>query len=118
MIVVEIPKWHPARLNAIVGHWGKRSRLKKADRELVWAYTRNIAPAAGKRRVSLIIVLAGRQKVCDPDAYWKSLLDALVQARMLVDDSPEWVELGPVEFMWARDTTYSQGTIILLDDIT
>jgi hypothetical protein len=43
-------------------------------------------------------LLGPRQRGADPDAYWKSLLDALVHAGLLVDDSPKWCELGPVRF--------------------
>ena len=37
-----------------------------------------IPRATGRRRVSLHIVLAPRQRAGDPDAFWKSTLDALV----------------------------------------
>ena len=33
-----IDGWHPSRLNQLMGcHWGKAARLKKSDREIVWA---------------------------------------------------------------------------------
>ncbi len=100
-----IPDWHPAKLNALyAGHWARRARLKKADRELVGIYARQAAipPATGKRRVQLVLTLAPRQRAGDPDAYWKSMLDALTATGLLVDDNRQHVELAPVEFERGR----------------
>jgi hypothetical protein len=85
-----IDGWHPARLNQLVGcHWGTRSKRKRVDREVIAleALAQKIPKAMGKRRVSLVLTLAPRQRAGDLDAYWKSLLDALVVAGLLVDDS-------------------------------
>lgn len=113
---IPIKRWRPASLNQLMsGHWRAKHRLKLADRELVGMYAvqAGVPKAEGKRRVSLEIVLQGRQQEADPDAYWKSLLDALVYAGLLVDDSREWCELGAV--------TYSRGdegsTTIVLEDV-
>lgn len=109
-----IPDWRPARLNTILGHWAKAGRIKKKDREIVGVYfhLEEIPKATGKRRVSLEIVLKGRQKQTDPDAYWKSLLDSLTACGAIVDDSEAYVELA--------GTTYRNGepcgtTIIMAD---
>lgn len=96
-----IPNWHPARLNQWEGrHWSVKAKLKKGDRELVIFYSRlaGIPQAHGKRRVSLAVVLTKAQRSPDIDAFWKSTLDALVQAKLLKDDSPKWCELGSVEY--------------------
>ena len=60
-------------------------RLKKADREVVGLHARlsGIPPATGRRRVSLVLTLAPRQRGGDPDAYWKSTLDALTACGLL-----------------------------------
>jgi len=111
-----IPDWHPAKLNALyAGHWARRARLKKADRELVGIYARQAAipPATGKRRVQLVLTLAPRQRAGDPDAYWKSMLDALTATGLLVDDNRQHVELAPVEFERGR----AKATTILLADV-
>lgn len=116
MPTITIPNWHPASANRWSGsHWAVRSRVKRADREMVAHYARSSqAPTAtGKRRVRLKIVLGPRQRGCDPDNYWKSLLDALKHAGMIVDDSRNWVETPPVEF--TRGT--QRATIIELTDI-
>lgn len=109
-----IPDWHPSRLNQWDGrHWSKRAKLKRMDRDFIAYYARqqNIPSANGKRRVSLSLTLGKGQRGGDPDSYWKSLLDGLVHAGLLIDDSKEKVELGPV--------AYSRGnraTEITLED--
>jgi hypothetical protein len=100
-----IDNWHPARLNAWDGrHWAVRARLKRADREIIGLYARlaGIPPATGKRRVSLRLTLGPRQREPDPDAFFKSVLDALVHAGLLVDDDRHGVELGDVAFQRDR----------------
>lgn len=109
---IHILDWHPTPLNKLLGHWARSSKLKKLDRGVIAYYFADIPKAAGKRRVSLEIVLGKGQRACDPDAYWKSLLDALVHAGQLVNDSPKWVELAPVKF--SRSIA---GATITLEDI-
>jgi hypothetical protein len=113
--VLDIPGWLPCRLNQLLGHWRNRHRLKKADRETVGLYARmaSIPHAKGKRRVSLVLTLAPRQRAADPDAWWKSVLDALVQADQLVDDNRQWCELGSVTFRRGRE----EATTIILEDV-
>lgn len=98
---ITIPGWHPARLNELLrGRW-HAARLKKRDRKIVrdyagWAV---IPVALGPRRVHLAITLGKGQRAGDPDAYWKSLLDALVYCGLLIDDNRQHVVLDPVEFV-------------------
>ncbi len=99
---VHLPRWHPARLNQWDGrHWAVRAKAKRFDRDLVAACVTGagVPKATGKRRVSLTITLGYRQRGADPDAYWKSTLDALVHCGALVNDSRQWVELGEVEYV-------------------
>ncbi len=105
----------PASLNEIMaGHWSKGAALKKRDRRVIGiaAVMAGVPKATGKRRVSLAIVLPKGQRRWDADGLFKSLLDALTHAEMLVDDNPKWCELGTV--------SYSRGerlsTIIVLED--
>lgn len=114
---VEIPGWHPARLNQLLDRcWQRAYRRKKADLKVVAAYVRvvqRVPKAAGKRRVSLTIRLGPRQRAGDPDAYWKSLLDALVGCGLLVDDSRQWVELAPVSF----ERGERAATVLVIEDL-
>lgn len=111
--MIRIPGWHPAPINKLYsGHWAKRKRLKEQDRNIVEHYAQPWPKATSKRRVRVAIVLGPRQRACDPDAYFKSLLDALTHAGMIVDDGPKWVELAPVEFR--RGT---RATEIWLEDV-
>jgi hypothetical protein len=113
--LITIPGWRPATVNQLLRTVRGRIRYKKLDRALITAYGRLAAvpPATVRRRVSAHITLGPGQKAADPDAYWKSLLDALVQAGMLVDDDAEGVEFGPVTF--GRGPSW--GTAIALEDL-
>src|SRR5262245_29869941 len=93
-----IPRWHPATMNQMLRSVRTRMRLKKRDREMIWAYAmkQHIAKAEGLRRVQLSILLRPGKLPADADAYWKSLLDALVQAGLLLNDTIAAVELAPV----------------------
>jgi Holliday junction resolvase RusA-like endonuclease len=104
----------PTSLNKLVGHWARRARLKRGDRQRVQAAAidQQVPWAAGKRRVSLIVTLGKGQKRMDPDNVFKSILDALTAASLIVDDSGQWVELGPVE--WKRG---ERQTVIVLEDV-
>lgn len=120
LATLTIDNWQPARLNQLLsGHWSKRARLKRQDRDTVFlAASKGILEdglrfALGKRRVSLEITLAPRQRAGDPDAYWKSLLDALVHAGLLLDDNRQGVELGPVTFIRGP----RRATTITLEDL-
>lgn len=112
--VLTIPNWHPARLNELLaGRW-QAAKLKKADRQIVAVYAFDVIPhATGKRRVDVEIVLGPRQRACDPDAYHKSLLDALKHARLLIDDNRQHVELTPVRFSRGKQ----KATVITLTDL-
>lgn len=113
--VISIPQWHPVRLNKLLTHWARAHKHKKADREMVWAYAQKVPKAQCKRRVHLHLILKGRQKPGDPDSRWKSVLDALVHAGALKDDSHQWCELGQVTF--GKPKMEWWGTIIRLEDI-
>ena len=81
---LDIPRWHPAPLNKLMeGHWSNGHRLKKIDKAMIAAYSTNIPKAEGKRRVSLHIILDKGQRAPDPDAFFKSLNDALVAAKLV-----------------------------------
>jgi Holliday junction resolvase RusA-like endonuclease len=105
----------PTSLNKLVGHWARRARLKRGDRErvLAAAIDQQIPWAAGKRRVSLIVTLGKGQKKMDPDNCWKSLLDSLCAASLIVDDSDRWCELGGIE--WKRG---ERQTVVILEEVS
>lgn len=115
--VITISEWNPATINQLLaGHWSKGAKLKKHDKRIVWTASLEckVPKATVKRLVGLTINLGKGQRACDPDAYWKSLLDALVKCGMLVNDSPKWVELLPVKY--TRDGG-KKHTIITLTDM-
>jgi hypothetical protein len=100
MWTLAIPGWMPTPLNQLMGHHGKRHRLKTKDKQVLGVpiLLYGIPPAIGKRRVSVLVVLPKGKRAVDPDALWKSLLDALQEHRVLTTDSRHGVELGPVSF--------------------
>lgn len=112
-----IPGWHPVRLNNLFGkHWAKAARLKAEDRKVIRIYARMnelLNADKVKRRVSFKIVLKPKQRAGDPDAYYKSLLDGLVWAGLLVDDSRTWCEITQPTF----DRGEQWGTEITLEDL-
>jgi hypothetical protein len=111
---LQIDRWHPTRLNELLGHPMRRARQKKADAQLI-AYTcrdAGVTRATVPRAVTLTIVLAPRQRAGDPDAYWKSLLDSLVSAGALVNDNRQWCRPMPVQFARAAQS----ATVVQLDD--
>ena len=115
---IGIPQWRPYTDNELLNcHWRVKHKRKAADKERVgiYAHVQHIPKAVGKRRVSLEIVLTGRQKQVDPWAYNKSLMDALVQNGLLVDDSSEWVEFGGITY--SRGKKGSEMTTIVLEEI-
>lgn len=109
--------WHPTPLNELIGNRFKATRLKRADRETVALMARRdgIPKATGKRRVGITILLGKYQREKDPDAYWKSLLDAMVHAKLLVDDREKWCEQGAVKHERTKGRTW--GTLLTLEDI-
>ena len=98
--VLVIDRWHPYMINQLMQRVKSRIRMKKVDRNMVCGYClKNRIPlATGPRQVNLTIVLGPRQRAGDPQAYEKSLGDALVHARMLIDDNRQYVRWAPTEY--------------------
>ncbi len=122
---IEIPKWRPCPLNKLLyaRNWFTREKLKKDDANTVAMYSlaHGASYSGGKRRVSLEIVLSGRQQEADIDAYQKSTLDALVKCGLLFDDHANYAEWGGVKYQrgpaqWGQ-TTVPWGTVIILEDL-
>lgn len=112
--ILHIPNWHPTPINKLLNnHWAKAAILKREDCKMIGAYAhkRKIPKALGKRSVGLHITLGKGQRACDPDAYWKTTLDALVRLGYLTDDNRQGVELMPVEFKRGK----MASTIVLGD---
>ena len=98
---LQIDDWMPAQLNQMQGrHWAVKHRLKKTDREIIGLAAKwyGIPTATRKRRLSVLIVLPKGKRRPDPDAYDKSLRDALVECGALKNDSADWVEGTQVEY--------------------
>lgn len=86
--------YHPPTVNELLGNWRVAAKRKKACVNIMWqsCLEQKLVKASGKRMVSIIITTAKKGRRPDPDAYYKSTLDALVKCNMLVDDSSKWCE--------------------------
>ena len=106
-----IPGYLPLRLNELLRtHWSVRSRAQREVSDLVAIYSRlaRIPEASRRRKVSLTFCDAKS----DPDSRLKLVLDALVHARLLVDDSERWCLLDP-----AKNAPGPRAVAIRLEDI-
>jgi Holliday junction resolvase RusA-like endonuclease len=113
--MLHIEGFLPATVNQLLaaGRWAWK--LKKKDRERVAMHARlvGIPPATGKRRVTLTLTMGHRMRTPDPDGVWKSILDAMKYAKLIVDDRKECVELAPVRFGRAK----VKATTVVLEDV-
>lgn len=110
IIEIIIPNWRPALLNQYIHkHWSVGHKLKNRDKAIVFAYSYGKPQAQKKRRVDVHIVLGPRQQESDDDAPQKSLLDALVFSKMLLNDSRAFVEMGKI--MYSRGAPETRITL-------
>src|ERR1700735_3273135 len=99
---INIPDWCPVRINQWRGrHWSVRAKLVRQQVAMIGTYAllQGVPLAKGKRKVRLCVWKPGQS--VDSDAYTKDILDALVQCRLLVDDSDKW--LGGLEVIVTKD---------------
>ena len=114
--VVTMLGYHPPTINMLIGRgWRTIHSIKRRDRKRIGdeMALAGIPRATGKRRVTLEIILAPRQRSPDPDAFWKVLLDSLVSCGALKDDNRQWVELAPVEIGRGK----RRATVLTLEDV-
>lgn len=112
-MIIHIENWHPTPLNKLINcHWSTAHKRKRSDMQMIGAYAfkAKIPKATGKRRLELIITLGRGQRACDPDAYFKSAVDAMVRLKLLKDDNRQWLELMPIRFEKAKE----KATTIIL----
>jgi hypothetical protein len=94
---LHIPGWRPALDNELFRlHWSRRLSRKRHDAQVLAtaALALGVPRATGPRRLGVTIYgRYHRGAVPDDPAPYKSLLDGLVHAGLLVDDSAEYLEL-------------------------
>lgn len=118
---IVIPNWIPARLNQLMGNRKRAGALKKRDKLKIAIEQRfrPIPEATGRRRVTIEITYAKGDRQADPDAYQKSVHDALVKAKLLKNDTNRWVEMTHPIYLPTnpRYRTERRMTRIILEDI-
>ncbi len=110
---VVLPR-HVTRANELIKrHWRHGWLLGKKDKKMVAeeCFLARVKDATAKRRVSLHVILAPRQRV-DPDCFFKVLLDSLKACRAIKNDSSKWCELGPVTV----ERGAKEGMVVTLED--
>lgn len=98
---MNIPGWTSTPLNKLMTvHWGTAARCKKADVQVVGnaKMAAGVPDATTKRRIEIIVIYPKGQRQYDKDAFLKSLLDAMVRAKVLVNDSPAWADYDLPEY--------------------
>lgn len=111
--IIRIPNWHPVKVNELIGENRFVANRKKIQTtEAIWAYAKklNIPPAETKRHVH-IAIYRNKGRMPDADAFYKSVHDALVSIKLLVDDSPKWLDHQATDIR-----TGDKATIITLRD--
>ncbi len=117
-----IPGWFPVLVNDLratpMRHWSGPYKRLKADKAIVAAYFAGsgVAKATGPRRVSMMFIMGKGKRLFDRDAPRKSIYDALKQCGAIVDDSPKWLQDGPVSYARAL-LECTAGSLILLEDL-
>lgn len=118
MHILTIPHWHPTSDNKFSGkHWAIVDKLKKSDiRTIYWRMREDRIPTATKkRRVEVLIMCKPRGRMPDPTNFAKSLLDALKQCHLIIDDSQRWCEYITPKI--ERGTKAIWGTRITITDM-
>lgn len=108
-----VPGWHPATTNQLLKmFWASAANLKRCDKQIVAHYGEKIPKATKQRSVQLTIIRNKGRKP-DPDAHFKSALDALVSCGLLKDDSDKWVILLPAQYEKGEKATRITLTEVL-----
>lgn len=119
MWVLDLGHHRPASLNDRV-HWSERARGARWWRQVTWAVCRAAGvPPLGRASVELHVTPPDRRRR-DQDnlvATLKPVLDGLVDAGVVPDDTPEHVEYG-VPRLREPDGTRRWSWLLLIRDAT
>jgi hypothetical protein len=103
-----------------ISHWTRKRELAQIKTAtVVLAQAAGIPAASGRRRVTVTIHKSLRSRVTDDpanrDSRAKSVLDAMVHAALLIDDSDKWLEWGGVV---EGERRAQVETVVTLSDVT
>lgn len=108
----------PANLGNARMHWAEKARTVALERLAAQriatseAVVHAFPKASGRRRVSVVLELAGQSMDTD-NCYSaaKPYVDGLVDAALLIDDAPQWCELTVSQ----RKTRYRNTQQVVLE---
>lgn len=113
---VTIEDWRPTSLSVLMHkHWRTAANIKKKEAKRIAAafLASGCTGAIGKRKLTMHIRLAPKQRAFDADNVWKGTKDGLKRCGAIKDDSPKWVD--------HESPTYSRGatmaTTLILEDV-
>lgn len=117
--VLWVPGWTPGALNKkLWKHWSVAAKAQKADKAAIQiAVLMCGTPKATRpRKVELYMLLGKGRRCLDPDAVWKGLLDGLVAAGALVNDSPAWCRIEQPNYLRCLHGA-APGAFVVLTDL-
>ncbi len=114
---LDIPNYRPPKANDLFrARMRKRMGLENECKSFVKHYGQHIPRATSKRRVSMAVTLAVRQRLPDADEEClKAVLDALVYHGLLLGDRRQWCEVEPTVFVLTK--LMQPRTVITLTDL-
>jgi len=98
---LKLEGWLPHSLNKLMNsHWAVRRGLKQGDKDQIRkaCLVYGVPKAEGRRHVSVLIVLPKGRRALDADNVYKGMLDGLVEAEVLRNDSHVWCTWSPVHY--------------------
>jgi Holliday junction resolvase RusA-like endonuclease len=109
---IQIPNWHPVKVNELLeAHHFAAGRMKLKNTQMIWAYSKHI-PLAETKRIVHIAIYRNKGRMPDADAFYKSVFDSLANLKLIVDDSPRWLDHQATDIH-----TGKKATIITLRDV-
>lgn len=116
VVALDPPSLNAHIQNAGTGRW-QYAKLRKEWTEAmaIAQVTEHVPIAAAKRRVTLTRLFSGRQKRRDRDNLaggCKPIVDAMIEAGLLVDDDDEYAEIH-----YAQERGNERGLRVLIEEI-
>ncbi len=93
-MIIRIEKTIKSQNHFVGKHWSVKNKDSKEWEELIWAELNGKIPWAKKKMA--VKIRSVRKKLIDISNLWggiKGLLDAIVRLGLIIDDSPQYLDL-------------------------